>query len=293
MSQAKFGARRHDAAFTDSDLVVPLSESPSPRQAAVEKSGARSPHSKQELLALNRRGLIPGPQESDKEFWERVELSAKTYDAWQETHAKTAQLFDFSLDWVEIFYSKKHLPFWQGALTWLETLPRIQLHPRFQEGSLLKIYKRKDVLAHEAVHAARAQFYEPRFEEHFAYLTSEKALERYCGSFFRTSGESTLFLALLSLSMIAIISGFPAVALFAIAFMGIGLARLGFAHRAFNLCKKNLALIVREPLALMLRLTDKEIALFARSSPSEILAFAEAQSSLRWQMIAGAYFNRL
>ncbi|MFI5333812.1 MAG: hypothetical protein ACHQT8_01435 [Chlamydiales bacterium] len=292
MSQAKFGVRRHDAAFENSDLALPLSESPSPRQAAVEKSGARSPHSKEELLTLNRRGLIPGPQESDKEFWERLLVSTKTYSEWQETYEKTETLFDVSVDWVEIFYSKKSLPLWQGALTWLDTIPRIQLHPQLKKGSLFNLYSREEVLSHEAVHAARSQFNEPRFEEHFAYRTSKSAWRRCFGPLFRRSEESTLFLALLSVSTIATICGFPLVGLFSCAVLGLGFARLALAHRTFDRCRKNLALLVREPemaLPLMVRLTDREISHFAVASRDEIQQFIDRQNSLRWQMISAAY----
>lgn len=248
----------------------------------------------EKLLLLNRRGIIPGPEEADEAFWKRAEMSTKTYEAWQETHAKTSELFDFCLDWVEIFYSKKSLPFWQGALTWLDEIPKIQLHPQFKKGSLFRIYTRHEVLSHEAVHAARSQFSESRFEEHFAYLTAKSPRHRFFGPLFRTSKESSLFLALLALSMAAGAFGFTLISLFSCLVLSIGLARLALSHRTFNRCKRKLSLLKnpRSALFIMLRLTDAEIATFARGSLDEIRAFIsrEKEHSLRWKMLSLAYF---
>jgi hypothetical protein len=248
----------------------------------------------EELLLLNKRGIIPGPEETDEAFWKRAEMSSKTYAAWQETHNKTSELFDFCLDWVEIFYSRKSLPFWQGALTWLDEIPKIQLHPRFKKGALLKIYRREEVLAHEAVHAARSQFFESKFEEHLAYLTAKNGRHRFFGPFFRTSRESTLFLALLALSTIAGFFGFTLFSLLSCLALSIGLARLALSHRIFNRCKRKLSLLKnpRAALSIMLRLTDAEIATFAKSSLDEIRDFIsrEKNRSLRWKMLSAAYF---
>lgn len=251
-----------------------------------------------DLLLLNKRGLVPGPQESDQDFWRRAESAKTTYDEWRETHPLTSPLFDFSLDWVEIFYSKKRLPFWQGALTWLEKIPRIQLHPQFKKGSLLKIYSRQEVLAHEAVHAARAQFFEPRFEEHFAYLTGRKGFRRILGPLLRSDREGRLFLALLALSTAGAMFGVAWLSLLPCAALSFGVMRLARAHSTFRRCEQNLVPFVREKqmvLALMLRLADKEIATIAKSSSEEVARFISQHknSSLRWKMLSAAYLKEV
>lgn len=250
----------------------------------------------EKLLLLNKRGIIPGPQEMEEAFWKRADaLVEKNAEAWQETHPKTSQLFDFSLDWVEVFYSKKSLPAWQGAITWIDEIPKIQLHPQLKKGSLLKIYSREEVLSHEAVHAARSQFSEPRFEEHFAYLTTKSPWRRFLGPFFRTSAESTLFLLLLLFCTLAPLFGFPQLFILSIGAVAFGLIRLTLSQYIFKQCQKKLSALVKDPataLSVMLRLTDKEIDSFAKSSPDKISAYIahEKKHCLRWKVLSAAYF---
>jgi hypothetical protein len=252
----------------------------------------------QELIALNKRGLIPGPEETDQEFFARVHAENPsqpdllTQEEWQETHALTQELFDFSADWVKAFYSKKSLPFWQGAATWLSTPPLIQLHPYFKKGTFFKIYNRKEVLAHEAVHAMRTPLQSSAFEEFFAYKTSSSSWRRWLGPIFRTSLEGTLFISLLAISMIA--SFFFAPLLFVpwLA-LSLGIFRLKNSHKLLLKCENKLKNLVSNPVFLLVRLTDQEIKRFFKSSPNEIKNFihSEKEHSLRWKMLFLSYFH--
>ncbi len=261
-----------------------------------------------ELLAYNKRGLIPAPDETEAQFLQRIR-SLKSEEVndplipedWDEAHALTRLLFDFSADWVKAFYSKKQLPFWQGAVTWLGDPPLIQLHPELKKGSYLKLYHRKEVLAHEAVHAMRTPLAANRFEEYFAYLTSERSWRSKLGPLFRTSAEGSIFLCLLAFSVCAsyLSIWMPIFGLlFALPWLIliIALIRLGLTHITLKRCKAQLFSILHKSdyvRFLMVRLTDKEIIRFSTLTPSAIYEYCalEKNRSLRWKMLFQAYFN--
>ncbi len=241
----------------------------------------------QELLALNQRGLIPGPQESEEEFLQRLaKIEGVKTDGvplspsdWEEAHAALEPLFGIRPDWVKAYYSRKDLPFWHAAATWTEgSIPSIQLKPPFQKGSYYKLYSRREVLAHEAVHAARTAFKEPRFEEIFAYKTSARAFTRCVGPLFKRSWESYLLIALIPLLATPLFT----LPLLAIAF---GSLRLAHAHWHLYLCTKKLAPFVKNPQAILLRLTDREILLFGRMSQEAIRAYTSKGDSLRLRVL--------
>ncbi len=242
----------------------------------------------QELLDLNRRGLIPGPQESEEEFLQRLAkietvkaegVSLSSSD-WEEAYAVLEPHFGIRPDWVRAYYSPKGLPFWQAAATWIEeSIPSIQLKPPFQKGSYYKLYSRKEVLAHEAVHAARTAFNEPRFEEIFAYKTSARAFSRWIGPLFKRSWESYLLIALVPLLATPLFS----LPLLAIAF---GSLRLAHAYWHVHLCTKKLSTFVKNPRVILLCLTDREILLFGRMSQEAIQTYVSKGDSLRLRMLS-------
>lgn len=248
----------------------------------------------QELLDLNQRGLIPGPQESEEEFLQRLaKIEAVKANGvpllssdWEEAYAALEPLFGIRPDWICAYYSSKGLPFWQAAATWIEgSIPSIQLKPPFQEGSYYKLYSRKEVLAHEAVHAARTAFNEPRFEEVFAYQTSMRGFSRWIGPLFKRSWESYLLISLVPLLATPLFS----LPLLAIAF---GSLRLAHAHWHLHLCTKKLTTLVKNPQAILLRLTDREIFLFGRMSQEAILTYVSKGDSLRLRVLRLLIFNR-
>ena len=72
--------------------------------------------------------------------------------------------------------------------------------------------------------------------------------------------------------------------------------RLWMSHSCFKRCLKKLRSVLKNEktiLPLMLRLTDQEILLFARSSSSEIQSYIAKASKeqLRWKMLALVYFS--
>ncbi|NGX38613.1 MAG: hypothetical protein K1000chlam2_01788, partial [Chlamydiae bacterium] len=160
------------------------------------------------LQDFNQKGWIPGPLEEEKKFLKRIETLDHFFsnppsdidhfltDAdWTVAQEKTKALYDLSPDWIVAYYSNRNLPFFQGAATWITEkdtmrIPLVQLKEKFEEGSLMRLYRREEVLAHEAVHAARMQFDEPYFEEIFAYKTSPRSWRRFFGPLFQSSWES-------------------------------------------------------------------------------------------------------
>lgn len=218
-----------------------------------------------------QRGLIPGPDEDEKTFLERVSRLTAQSPNQEESHAITRHLFGFSVDWVPVFYSNQKLPFWEGAAIWIGETPSIQLRENFKKGSYLG-YRREEVLAHEAVHAARVAFEEPRFEEILAYQTSKSRLRRWAGPLFRKPWESALFMVLLVLAFL----GYCWIPLAVLGWLSV---RLTWAQWTLQRCLKKL------PLSLIVCLTDTEIRKFARLSLTDIQAYFENDQTLRGSLI--------
>lgn len=272
----------------------------------------------EELLNFNERGWIPGPDEDEKTFLHRIKELDHFFSYpppsvddfltdrdWESARGLTSKLFDFSSHWIVAHYSNQNLPFFQGAATWLfekngVQMPLIQLKTKFEEGSLYKIYRKEEVLAHECVHAARMAFHGPKFEEIFAYKTSALPLRKYAGPLFQKSWESTIFFVLLIFPFLVqaiflFLEPFPywwGVLLFPWAYLALLGIRLAYLHIKLSKCLQKVGKVLLKPaqaLPFAFRLTDEEILHFAKSSPEEIKVYAKAQKSLRWRLITTAY----
>lgn len=251
----------------------------------------------QELLFFNREGFIPGPSESEEDFSERVLLAKKKFENgnwiprsdWDWVRLFLGGLFDFEPEYLPAFYSNQSLRAWQGAATWIEgkKIVSIQLRKALKRGSYLFLYTREEILAHEAVHAARSAFCEPENEEFFAYMTSEKKWHRVLGPIVQSPWELwPFFLAMLAGAI------FPIFYLIAAIWVSMGFFRLIRRHfrikRAF---RKILKVVDDEKIAraILFRLTDREIALF--SADEKIEEYRKKQRCLRWRLISLAYFK--
>lgn len=218
-----------------------------------------------QLLAFFKRGLIPGPAETEEAFLRRVESHMPLpFPEWKEMAAPLMEKCGFSIDWVPITYSSKQLLPWEGAVFWVQQngKPLLQLRPSLQTKNLWG-NSRNEILTHEAVHAAREAFNEPKFEEFLAYSTSRTSWKYWIGPFFRRPWEFPLFAAaLFALPMLPWIS-VPLLLLF----FGRFFKRLFLFRRL----KKT------TPFPILLCLTDQEIEAGAIS-----LSYAP---SLRLQLI--------
>ena len=265
------------------------------------------------LQTFNQNGFIPGPAEGEQAFLARVsELEHLPHihdepltDAdWKGARALTRRLFDFSVKWVPAFYSDRGLPFWQGAAVWISTNshPVIQLKKAFRKGSYLGFYPREEVLAHEAAHAARLGFNEPRFEEILAYSTSKSPWRRWLGPLFRHSWESYFFVILLLLPL-----GVQVARLFyensalleclfyvPWAFALAMICRLSYHQRLLLRTLRHIAPLLKDPkqaLAVSFRLTDQEITTFSALAAEDIRAYLEQRDSLRLRVVR-SYFMK-
>jgi hypothetical protein len=279
----------------------------------------------EKLFELNSLGFIPGPDEDEETFLKRVKLSQelnanyekflpdipcekikKPFLSW--VKAQLLNLYDFVPDSFFGFFSNENLTFFQGAAVWeIEKegikLPILQIRKQMAKGSYLFIYKIEEILAHEAVHAARVAFCEPIFEEILAYLTSSSSFRKNFGPILRYHWEGWTFLSVLLFSFlfnwIFILFDRPLFAFLSSCgmFLGLfmflfGLLRLIRAKIIFKKTHQRLGEITKKPLAVMLRLTDEEIRKFSKMSSTAIYKYIMENSDkyLRLKMIYAIYF---
>jgi hypothetical protein len=256
------------------------------------------------LLSLNGRGIFPGPSESREHFLRRV-LAVKDVSTSADS-SPTKEIFGAFPDWVEIKFSSKGLLPWEGAATWIEEseecgrISSIQL----KSSLLAHLYPRAEVIAHEMVHAMRLMFEESRFEEILAFRTSKNRFRRFFGPLFTQPRETKGFVFLMVCSWAFYVAEFALdVSLGAnvmiwspLSALGWGAYRLIRSQNVFSAALNHLEKAMKKPgqsLAVALRLTDREIEQFAKSSPNEIISFAEREKemSLRWKQIYTCYFG--
>lgn len=273
------------------------------------------------LEEFNLRGWIPGPHEEKDPFLKRVEALDHFYSNpptdvdhflttrdWTQAIEKLKGLYDMAPDWIVAHYSDRNLTFFQGAATWITEkgdyrIPLVQLKEKFERGSLLKVYGKSEVLAHEAVHAARMQFDEPRFEEIFAYKTSPYFWRRLFGPLFEKPWEATLFITLVFVPLIFEILRlfwkdeplFAWAPLLPFAYFAFLLCRLLFLRTTLCLALRRLKGLLKNPTkkwAAAMRMRDRELFLFAYRSKESIESFLKKEKSLRWQLLKETYFKK-
>jgi len=231
----------------------------------------------QELLAYFRRGYIPGPDETEEAFLGRIQ-NPLPIPEWNEIGAVTQPLFGFAIDWVPLTYSNQKIAWWEGAATWIsDTSLSIQLRSAFQKGTFLG-YKRIEVLAHEAVHAARARFDQPQFEEILAYATSTKRWRRFLGPLFTYSWEPLIVL----MGLLSTFFWLPLCGILFIPWLGW----LTYRQFIFKKCCRKLSL------SIAVCLTDREIKKLAFAKPSEIEAFFQNTSTPRFRVLKLVFDER-
>lgn len=252
-----------------------------------------------ELFELNQKGWIPGPKESEDEFLSRIESAKKLFKSppeelrvqervslphWDWTRGHLKQVYDFQPESLLAYYSNHKLAPWQGAVSWIfeNGLCAVQLRKGFLKGRYLGLYSRDEILAHEAVHAARCAFDEPINEEFFAYFTSSVKWRRVLGPIVRRPWEVFLLGAALLGGML--LGQFLLASLLTFA----AFFRLARQHRTLRRAAKNLSQKVESEKtvrSILLRLTDQEI-----SKLSDGKMF-EDDGSLRHRVI-GFYLKR-
>lgn len=209
-----------------------------------------------ELLKLLNKGIFPLEGESEDAFLLRAEKYPYFQGEQEQKEAGqiTEKLFSFSINWMPVVYSNKKLSFWEGAAAWIDpnAFPYVQLRKEFQKGHHLKVL-RKEILAHEAVHAVRMHYEEPVFEEFLAYQTSEKKWRRLLGPLFRYPLEATVFVITLGVGVCCTYFELFIGLLLPITLLTYYLIRLAWNSYFFYRAAKNY------PLAVLVWLKDREI----------------------------------
>jgi hypothetical protein len=262
--------------------------------------------SENELLALNRTGLIPGPYEQLETYLKRIDytlhlndhlsnelkslLSDTNFDAEKkelvnQSAENLKNIYDCYPNWTSLFFSNYKLPIWQGGCTWIfqmteesPTSSLIQLRKTFINSTkYLGIYNRTELLTHELAHVGRTMFQEPKFEELLAYNTSKSRFRRWFGPLVQSSTESAMFLLLIFMLVIfdvfLITLNHPDAYALALwlklipVFITLaGLLRLWKKHQTYKLCIKNLTACVG---------SSKAEPVAYRLQDAEIIVFAK------------------
>jgi len=241
-------------------------------------------------MSIGRRGFLPAANETEDAFYQRIApyLATNLSEKMQGALLTCERLFDVQPDWVPLIESRSKLSFWQGAVLWVDEKeqPLIQMAPRL-------FYSRDEMIAHELIHAVRLPLKSKRFEEIIAYQTSRNWWRRTFGPIIRTPSEVYIFLGSLLCSWIPCIWQETAFLRFATPLLSLfALIRLAFTQRVFHRCRKKLSLLLgseRSGLSLAARLTDEEIALFAKWTLQEIWSYVLESQELRWQMLCFCY----
>ncbi len=245
--------------------------------------------------------MFLAPQETADAFLERQKLLGQI-DLPKERNLAVPL---YNLHGLEAFviHSNEDLLPWQGAVLWEytgengEKYPVIQLRKNFSK-LYLKMYQKEELLAHELVHAVRFAFKEPIFEEMFAYQTSSNRFRRFFGPLFMYPFESAVFATVCLLA--------PLISIITDSFWGLSVllstlflftSRLLVLHLLFSLCRQNLekaGVLSKNSLAVMVRLSDREIVEIALRSTQKTLKYfvSQGEKDPRLKEIAMAYFNK-
>jgi hypothetical protein len=294
-----------------------------------------TPPSLSALLEFNKMGLIPGPEEEQKEFIERaaycIQLKSRmiakmpqdipfgledlgSEEVFEEAAKRTRERFDIVPAWLPVFFSNEQLTPWHGGCAWTfqetENSPvgsLLQLRKQFRnQRTYLGLYDRGELMAHEMAHAGRMMFREPKFEEILAYQTSGSGFRRYFGPIVQSPGESMFFVIILMMIFLVDVSLLTLGAgieyyqtalwlkLIPLGMILFALVRLWNRQRIFHKCLAHLKEALGDSSkagAVIFRLTDREICLFAAMPSSSVLEAMRERSndSWRWKVICGAY----
>lgn len=268
-----------------------------------------------ELVAAGKRGLIPGPKETDEQFYKRCERFR--YPApcglapWmQQALGRVEGVYHIRPDWVEVSFSNEGLWPWHGGGTFLWQDEENNWHLEVQLRQVFSKkerswwgYSRTELLAHELVHAGRMAFEEARFEEMLAYRVSRWSLRRFLGPLIKKRWESMLLVGVLlvivgadAISFLTRSSAwlYAATVLRWTPFLLIGIAavRQWKDGRAFERARTRLVAfgIGQDHVdAILYRLTDEEICCLLPQMKTlanwQEFILQKSKESLRWRQI--------
>jgi len=294
-----------------------------------------NPESLALLLDYDRRGFLLAPGETESGFLARMQESEAAFRKFEETlsstdcseievfpgisvkqsdrmapeapgeleaQSLTESLYGFSVRHVPIFFLSSSIGLLWGGCSLSDTespLSLILLRDSFRARERFLFYRRTELIAHEACHAARAPLQDNDAEEFFAYQCSPSWLRRTLGNCFIHQRDAVLFL--LPLLLLPVMSAvqcflypdFPLWIFWLLAaiYPTFLLIRNAMSLRKVRLAKANLrAAGVEKSLAVLFRCTAAECAELAKTPPEKIAAFfTERENEPRFQVIAARF----
>ncbi len=285
--------------------------------------------SEENLGEYNRRGLIPGPDESESEFLQRAEYCLGLKDRLlAEGHGEieggeylrscadeTKKYYDLVPDWIPLMFDDHKLSFWHGGCAWIFRMEEgsplaalLQLRKKLRDHVHFFLLNRKEILTHEIAHAGRMAFEEPRYEEILAYRSSGSRFRAAWGALGQNSRETGLFVlilfCILGIDLFLLFSDYPFLYLQAMPLKIVPLLMVFYAgfrlkrrQNTLDRCLNTLQKTVSDPemaLPTAYRLTDKEIDTFSRFSPLEIREYVNSGKvdSVRLRLIDVEYLHK-
>jgi hypothetical protein len=289
------------------------------------------------LEELDRQGYIVGARETATEFANRIRSLVATTETLESNLAtgscvldgfrlrpedrigrgpfteaghETSRLYRFAIDWVPGFFQPLRGLFAGCAFSYTpDFFVLFVIRSSFRGRTRWWIYDRRELMAHELCHAARAPLQARLFEETFAYQTSASGFRRELGGMFRSAADSIVLLGSVLLLLAAQITQtcilgdrrMPFAWMYL--FWGLVLAvvlRLIVRHlyyrRIFHRALANLRPVAGEDsLAVLFRCTDADVVALARcAGPDRCRAWIdnERQTVLRWRVIHARFVDR-
>lgn len=284
-----------------------------------------------DIQSYNDQGLFPGPNESEQDFIKRVEhmqnwskqlknkdlvLKDLPYPLRHQDRMSEAQLresgkpilekFGIAPVWVPAYYSDSGLPFLTGGMAVqfvehenepLKTF--FQLKSVFKTQKKWLIYTADELIRHEMCHVARVSLDSTRYEETFAYSTSDSWLRKKIGGALTTPKDNQLILLSLFLWMCATFlphfldSIHSWISLFYLPFpvlVTLGLVRNVSIRN--ELKKSSFLLQAHFPYdhdKILFRLNDQEISMLSKTPSSEIPNWWNSLEGFRGEFLRSAY----
>jgi hypothetical protein len=233
-------------------------------------------------LELYQAGFLPGPKESKEAFFYRVALLRKiaACPAKYITEKSFRGSIFTPVDRAYLLIDHcKHRFFQASSTTILEVetgvfIPVIKTPSKFSS----LFVDSKEVMAHEQIHAQRAQFDEPKFEEIIAYRSSKSRFRQMISPVISTTKQQGLFFLLVLFMPVSL---YPFLA-FILWCSITSFTRQNHIHR----CLANLKQISSFPEELLMAMTDKEILQMSKND-----ALPSNPDEFRWQFITKLFIQ--
>ncbi len=257
------------------------------------------------LAELDSCGLFPAPEETLEQFRSRLAAMFQELEAIRNGSSELQELigqappvsgelrreadqltwakYRFRAGWIPAWYSTRQTGFFSvGILLEVDRrLPLLFLHGGFRRRKVRRGYGAAETMAHELVHAVRCAFPTSAYEEFFSCRMSGSRFRRMVGNLFRRWYLPALLFGGIAAVPVLAAAELPGCAVPLLLPLAVVLRELILARR-LRRAERVLRRAGLEPLPVLLRLSDREIAGLAATPANEIPA--AWQSTFRWRM---------